>query len=243
MARSRGKTLPSGKRNSGRSWRGLIRCLTVQAVGRLRRAGPIIGGKTNLPVWASDCQSYNELFGTTNNPWDASRTPGGRHGAAGQGRACHRQAPDPADRRSRPLRCRATPAPVPAARPAPSPMTTCACRAGPASGTAPHARPSGPAPSSSPASPATAPGCNPAPPRPAHAADPIGQRIHKPAILTTGCAPPDHLADQAASQSSAGHSCQPLRQPRPAAAALGGTHGCPHAEQGTVRASAGRRDA
>ena len=42
------------------------------AVGRLRRAGAIIVGKTNLPAWASDCQSYNELFGTTNNPWDAS---------------------------------------------------------------------------------------------------------------------------------------------------------------------------
>src|SRR5262249_58361347 len=49
----------------------------AEAVGRLRRAGAIIAGKTNLPVWASDCQSYNELFGTTSNPWDASRTPGG----------------------------------------------------------------------------------------------------------------------------------------------------------------------
>ncbi|HEX7162923.1 MAG TPA: amidase family protein [Trebonia sp.] len=36
------------------------------AVRRLRRAGAIIVGKTNLPAWASDCQSYNELFGTTN---------------------------------------------------------------------------------------------------------------------------------------------------------------------------------
>jgi len=31
-----------------------------------------------------------------------------RHAAAGRGRPCHRQAPDPGDRRSRPLRCRAT---------------------------------------------------------------------------------------------------------------------------------------
>src|SRR5712691_1458482 len=54
----------------------------AEAVGRLRRAGAIIAGKTNLPVWASDCQSYNELFGTTNNPWDASRTPGGSSGGA-----------------------------------------------------------------------------------------------------------------------------------------------------------------
>jgi amidase len=54
----------------------------AEAVGRLRRAGAIIAGKTNLPAWASDCQSYNELFGTTNNPWDASRTPGGSSGGA-----------------------------------------------------------------------------------------------------------------------------------------------------------------
>src|SRR5437773_1159724 len=47
----------------------------AEAVGRLRRAGAIVVGKTNLPVWASDCQSYNELFGTTNNPWDAWRAP------------------------------------------------------------------------------------------------------------------------------------------------------------------------
>src|SRR5690348_2049778 len=52
------------------------------AVRRLRQAGAIIIGKTNLPAWASDCQSYNELFGTTNNPWDASRTPGGSSGGA-----------------------------------------------------------------------------------------------------------------------------------------------------------------
>jgi len=39
----------------------------AEAVGRLRRAGAIIAGKTNLPAWASDCQSYNELFGTTSS--------------------------------------------------------------------------------------------------------------------------------------------------------------------------------
>jgi amidase len=52
------------------------------AVARLRSAGAIIVGKTNLPAWAGDCQSYNELFGTTNNPWDAARTPGGSSGGA-----------------------------------------------------------------------------------------------------------------------------------------------------------------
>jgi amidase len=54
----------------------------AEAVGRLRRAGAIVAGKTNLPAWASDCQSYNELFGTTSNPWDAARTPGGSSGGS-----------------------------------------------------------------------------------------------------------------------------------------------------------------
>jgi amidase len=39
-------------------------------------------GKTNLPILASDAQSYNDLFGTTNNPWAAGRTPGGSSGGA-----------------------------------------------------------------------------------------------------------------------------------------------------------------
>ncbi len=34
-------------------------------------------GKTNLPRWSGDLQAYNDLFGTTNNPWDLTRTPGG----------------------------------------------------------------------------------------------------------------------------------------------------------------------
>jgi amidase len=50
------------------------------AVGRLRAAGAIVFGKTNLPTFAGDAQSYNDLFGTTNNPWDLSRTPGGSSG-------------------------------------------------------------------------------------------------------------------------------------------------------------------
>ena len=54
----------------------------AEAVARLRRAGAIVIGKTNLPAWASDCQTYNELFGTTGNPWDAARTPGGSSGGA-----------------------------------------------------------------------------------------------------------------------------------------------------------------
>lgn len=50
------------------------------AVARLREAGAIVFGKTNLPRWSGDVQSFNELFGTTNNPWDHTRIPGGSSG-------------------------------------------------------------------------------------------------------------------------------------------------------------------
>jgi amidase len=57
-------------------------------VARLRAAGAIIFGKTNLPIYAGDLQSYNEVFGTTNNPYDTSRTPGGSSGGSGAALAC-----------------------------------------------------------------------------------------------------------------------------------------------------------
>jgi amidase len=47
---------------------------------RLRAAGAVILGKTNVPLWAGDWQSRNEIFGATNNPWDVGRTPGGSTG-------------------------------------------------------------------------------------------------------------------------------------------------------------------
>ncbi|MEY2452218.1 MAG: amidase [Acidimicrobiaceae bacterium] len=49
-------------------------------VAQLKAAGAIVYGKTNLPRWSGDLQSYNEIFGTTNNPWDTSRVPGGSSG-------------------------------------------------------------------------------------------------------------------------------------------------------------------
>jgi amidase len=52
------------------------------AVGRLKAAGAIVFGKTNTPLYAGDFQTYNDLFGTTNNPWDTSRTAGGSSGGA-----------------------------------------------------------------------------------------------------------------------------------------------------------------
>ena len=57
-------------------------------VARLRDAGAVIFGKTNLPIFAGDLQSYNEVFGTTNNPHDLSRTPGGSSGGSAAALAC-----------------------------------------------------------------------------------------------------------------------------------------------------------
>ncbi len=52
------------------------------AVGSLKDAGAIVFGKTNLPTYASDIQSFNPLFGTANNPYDLQKTTGGSSGGA-----------------------------------------------------------------------------------------------------------------------------------------------------------------
>ena len=52
------------------------------AVSRLRKAGVNIFGKTNVPLDLADFQSYNAIYGTTNNPWDTERTPGGSSGGS-----------------------------------------------------------------------------------------------------------------------------------------------------------------
>lgn len=49
---------------------------------RLKRAGGILVGKTNLPPMQSDYQSDNPLFGRTNNPYDVAYTPGGSSGGS-----------------------------------------------------------------------------------------------------------------------------------------------------------------
>jgi amidase len=51
-------------------------------VSRVKSAGAVVLGKTNVPLGLSDMQSYNEIYGTTNNPWDLSRTPGGSSGGS-----------------------------------------------------------------------------------------------------------------------------------------------------------------
>src|SRR4029434_9555058 len=64
---------------------------TAIAIEQLESAGAIVVGKTNVPVMLSDWQSSNPIYGTSNNPWDLSRTPGGSTGggaaavAAGMG--------------------------------------------------------------------------------------------------------------------------------------------------------------
>jgi amidase len=52
------------------------------AVGRLKAAGAVVLGKTNVPLLLADWQSYNSIYGITNNPWDPGRTPGGSSGGA-----------------------------------------------------------------------------------------------------------------------------------------------------------------
>jgi amidase len=54
----------------------------AQAVVEFKGAGAVFLGKTNVPVNLADFQSYNEIYGTTNNPWDTSRIPGGSSGGA-----------------------------------------------------------------------------------------------------------------------------------------------------------------
>ena len=51
-------------------------------IQRLIDAGAIVFGKTNVPIELADFQTYNEIYGTTNNPWDTSRAPGGSSGGA-----------------------------------------------------------------------------------------------------------------------------------------------------------------
>ena len=57
--------------------------IDAPAVARLKDAGAIVFGKTNLPRWSGDLESFNDIFGTTNNPWNVERVPGGSSGGAG----------------------------------------------------------------------------------------------------------------------------------------------------------------
>jgi len=57
-------------------------CADAAMVHLARNAGAVIWGKTNVPLMLGDFQSYNAIYGTTNNPYDTTRTPGGSSGGA-----------------------------------------------------------------------------------------------------------------------------------------------------------------
>ncbi len=52
------------------------------AVRRLKAAGAVVFGKSNVPLNLADFQSYNAVYGTSNNPWDLRRGPGGSSGGS-----------------------------------------------------------------------------------------------------------------------------------------------------------------
>ncbi len=58
-------------------------------VERVKRAGAILLGKTNTPEFGAGSQTYNEGFGATLNPFDATKTCGGSSGGAAVSLACH----------------------------------------------------------------------------------------------------------------------------------------------------------
>ncbi len=62
--------------------RGNIATSDALAVQRLAAAGANVFGKTNVPIRLADFQSYNEIYGTTGNPWDPQRIAGGSSGGS-----------------------------------------------------------------------------------------------------------------------------------------------------------------
>ncbi|NUM53339.1 MAG: amidase [Candidatus Hydrogenedentes bacterium] len=57
-----------------------ISAIDAVTVTRMHHAGAVCLGKSNVPLYAADMQTFNKVFGTTNNPWDTSRSPGGSTG-------------------------------------------------------------------------------------------------------------------------------------------------------------------
>lgn len=51
-------------------------------VSRLKAAGAVVLGKTNVPLGLQDVQTFNAIYGTTNNPWEHGRTSGGSSGGS-----------------------------------------------------------------------------------------------------------------------------------------------------------------
>ena len=64
------------------SMRGNVPHESAVTVQRLQDAGAVVFGKTNVPVQLADWQTFNPVYGTTNNPWDVTRVPGGSSGGS-----------------------------------------------------------------------------------------------------------------------------------------------------------------
>ncbi|MFK7751285.1 MAG: amidase [Sedimentitalea sp.] len=69
-------------------WAENVRSTDSDVVKRYRAAGGIVFGKTNVPLKLVEWQSFNAIYGSTSNPWDISRTPGGSSGGAAAALAC-----------------------------------------------------------------------------------------------------------------------------------------------------------
>jgi amidase len=63
-------------------WKGYVSAHDAPATARLRAAGAVLLGKTNVPPLLADWQSANPVYGRTCNPWDLGRTPGGSSGGS-----------------------------------------------------------------------------------------------------------------------------------------------------------------
>ncbi len=63
-------------------WKDNIAGEDAESVKKLKQAGAVIFGKTNVPLMLADFQSYNEIYGATNNPYDHTRVPGGSSGGS-----------------------------------------------------------------------------------------------------------------------------------------------------------------
>ena len=63
-------------------WKANFPSVNSPSVERLISAGAVIWAKTNVPFMLGDWQSFNEIYGCTNNPWDLTRTPGGSSGGS-----------------------------------------------------------------------------------------------------------------------------------------------------------------
>ena len=63
-------------------WRNNVTQEDAECVKKLKSAGVNVFGKTNVPLSLADFQSYNDVYGTTNNPYDHKRIPGGSSGGS-----------------------------------------------------------------------------------------------------------------------------------------------------------------